>query len=284
MRLIRASLAILAFPALSLANSPRSFPLERALIDQLGNASKIAVTQAAALETLEEIAAGKIHRVDEGNAKLLHLDTVLVADATMLRNPSVRAYAIRQIGASATDAALTFLEKIGPKSLGEDESGEIYPAVKIARYIALIARARDEQAKTELLESALKVVPAWAIDVICDRGTITSLPAVERAIEQLYVPSQGDGMIQSCQARMQLIRSDPNRIVALGSVLNVHPIPAMPFVMWAVSQLLADHSAAAGEQVRRIAATIAGLPDGDAERLAPVADMIQRAQSVVPER
>jgi len=94
----------------------------------------------------------------------------------------------------------------------------------------------------------------WAIEELCDRGSVGSLPRVTEIIKGLYSGVGGDEIIAYCRARMEIVGRNPDRAQALGSGLRIDaPFEDRQVMDWAIFQLFGMRSPVADAILDRYA-------------------------------
>jgi hypothetical protein len=79
-------------------------------------------------------------------------------------------------------------------------------------------------------------------------------------------PSDPERHMRYCEARMHVIRSNPDRAVALGSALSVHTAdPDSRLTWWAIGELSAMGTPAAMKELARFASEIEQTPAAKAK-------------------
>jgi len=226
-----------------------------------------------ALELLELVALGRTSAVPPGAETQVglppgELQTPFFAD------PGVRQRAINNLGRCGMPEALEFLKNLKPADLSEDKSRIFWTTARVALKTSLLDRIEDPQAKTQFLMSTLAEegdgrtsVAFWAGGQLCDRGGTAALPLIRRSLKNTWSGARGDEAAAYCEARMQVIARDPDRVRALGSVLTVDDGTATAeLAQWAVSQLELMHTPQADAELDRFANELDRLPQGSPQR------------------
>jgi hypothetical protein len=267
----RLLLAALAARLLCPGSTGPPFYIECGVLDRI---SIVAASQSSmsrvAFTVLEQVALGR------SVTPALELEARVGIRPGELQKPEfraidVRVHALRSLGRTGAPAAIAFLKKLTRGDLGPDPSHQVWPAAQIGLREGLLNSIAEGQAKTQFLEGVLtephdpitdsKLV-AWAIDKLCDSGTLISLPVIQTAIRKRD-SYRGEEQIQFCEARIQVMRSDPDPVRALGSALRVEPgADGSRLVWWAINRLAAMKSPQAAAELDRFAADIAKLPVG----------------------
>jgi hypothetical protein len=255
---------------------PPPFNVECGLLDRI---SSVAASQSpisgVALAVLQQVA------VRRPVTHAAELEAQIGARRGDLQRPTfsaidVRVHALRSIGRAGTAEAVAFLTKLKPSDLGPDPSHQVWPAAQIALREALLNSIADSQGKTDFLEKAIREPPQdamarvkvmlWAMRELCDSGALMSLPVIQSGLHKLYSATAGEE-IQFCEARIRVIRSDPDRVKALGSTLEVHRAAEdSRLTWWAINKLAAMKSPNADAELDRFADVITKLPEGSLPR------------------
>jgi hypothetical protein len=250
------------------------FAVECAAVQRIAVAASSAQTKSMAMDALEKIAMGNPPSIEAGNEGALGLEEgTLRGQDKQFGRPTVRVCALRGIGRTASDEAIDFLAKLSPDALGPDPSQRVWPAAQVALRDAQIRRIPDPQRKIEFLDGILAGMPdgrgsvaAWAVNELCDRGSQTSLPVIQRALRSTWSGQYGLDEIEFCEARIRVVTSNPDRARAIGSILTVANGTANArLVGWAVNELNSMQTPAADAELDRFAREIERLPEASAE-------------------
>ena len=258
-----------------IATTPRPFYVQCALVDRIADAAKAGPSEAklVVLEILERVAEG---RMDTANPDL---ETPFGLRPGQLRGPefkekTVRAEALQKIAELDVPEALAFLQNLtGPDFA--THSGQLWPDAQVALHRALLKRIPDEASQVRFLEDTARTSVAylWAVDELCDRGSQGSLPVVRASIRRHDSTRRGEQRIAFCEARMDIVSRNPDRIAALGSFLNARAVPAESqvspenrLVPWAILQLRSMKSPRAHAELERFADEIDDLPEGSPQK------------------
>jgi len=253
-----------------IAETPPPYAMERKVLDRIFvlslNQDEVG---RAALEVLEQVALG--HSSDIAPEAEMRIG---IATGTLRRpdyaSASVRAHAFRKIGESNSSEALRFLTKLQPADVGPESSQGIWSAAQIALTNVRLGRIDDPRAKAEFLERTLTTQEKvyydggtwayWIIDKLCDTGATTSLVIIRKSIRSHLSASRGENAIRFCEARVEVVSRNPDRVKALGSVLRVDGDAEEKLLRWAIYQLEEMHSPAADAELDRFATEIGKLP------------------------
>ena len=246
------------------ATTPAPYARECALLGRIGAAATSASkASATAISMLERVALGRTSEINKGSEAQFGL-TPGELHRPEFASVSVRACALRTIGESDLPAALEFLTKLKAADFADDRTQQIWQAARVAFRTAQFNRISDPQSKTMFLERTVAeggAVGIWAIDELCDRGSVASLPTIEHSITKRWSGRYADDEIEFCRARVQVVLRDASRTKALGSVLNLNADNDR-VVRWAIYELSAMRSAIADAELDRFAAEIDKLPQG----------------------
>jgi hypothetical protein len=248
---------------------------QKLMINRIAVAAVNEGTHEAAMSVLRDIAEGRHpQRSDGGVASLLTDDE---ANSPFLKELELRQYAIAKLGEIGTEEVILYL-----RHFDEVHSGTADRAIRGGAQVAfqkiLLSRISDPFEQIALLESSLGdgigssgfsggAVERWAMDELCNRGTIRALPNIERALRTWYGPTTGGEEFQFCEGRMQIVNSDTDQTRALESALRVSKNTKLShrLLYWAVGRLQsldsADSNAALNRFARRLLAVPASDPD-----------------------
>ena len=202
---------------------------------------------------------------------------------------------IELLGERVLPEALKYLEALTPAQVGDlgpRDSHEAWPAAQIALQEARLMRIKAPQEQVTFLEHAMSAsfdshstgkIHLWATQTLCDMGSSTSLPLVEKRLRSLY-SRIGEAETRFCHERMQIVKSNSNRTKALGSVLNVGTSAGnQRLTTWAISALAAAKTAEADAELERFASEIRGIhPLTRSPVLASFAEQIDRLRGARP--
>jgi len=188
---------------------------------EASNAAMRGQMSAAALETMEAVAEGKSAEVILAAARRGGLESHFGKEVPFI-DYNVRTCAMEMIGRTGLPEAIDYLMAVTPEQVGADESHSIYPASKVALAKALLRREADVGRQISYLELQLTTarvgeVALWAKEELCNRGSVESMDLVEHFIKRLDPFPRGDEFVTFCRRRVEIIRSDPDRAMALGS-------------------------------------------------------------------
>ena len=213
----------------------------------------------AALHVLERIADGRM----EGAGADLEVQAGL-RDGD-LRSPAFRSqwareYALSLIGKMDMPLALAYLRNFKLSGAPKDGLMTIWWASQVALHEALLDRIPDEAAKVKFLEDALNEqrdpwsdghVSGWALNKLCNRSSLESLGTIRTVLKR--DSAHGERQIAFCEAQMEVVSRNPDRVRALGSLLSVSSgFADRELLTWAVNQLAIMRSPAADAELRRL--------------------------------
>jgi len=223
-----------------------------------------------ALRFLELIALGQAKDVTRTTEALLGRTSGPLQDEEY-RAPSVRGCALRALGRTGLPQALEFLGRLKQGDFADDSSQQVWPEAHIALHEARLNAIQDADAQVEFLarivsEQVTGTTAYWASNQLCDRGASQSLPAIRESLRRNWSGSYGENEVRFCEARVQVIRSNPDRVKALAAVLTTWGSEDMRLLRWAVDQLDGLATPAADAEVDRFLAKAEALPDGDTRK------------------
>lgn len=260
---------------------------ECSLLDRVAEAAKPGLaTQSAALEILERVAEA---RMDDARADLEEQVGLKPAQlrGAAFKDQFVRSHALRDIGTLNLPEALAYLQNLKPGDLPPDSTQTVWPEAQIALTEALTNRVPDEPGKIRTLENAIvegSPATAWAVQQLCDHGSYSSLALIEAYFRRSYSEPRTSELYGSCKARMDVLSRNPNRVVALGSVLNVeNGFGNRELIGWTISKLAAMNSQAAYAELERYMNGINALPDGSPSKNRGI-QYAQRIRDLLPAR
>lgn len=258
------------------ASTPAPFARQSAIVDLFFAAALEPATRDAGVSSLERIAEGQPENVDPTLAAVAHL-TLEQSELRWLRFPEVRAHALYKIAETGLIESVQFLGHLKAGDLGPDTTGQIDAAIGLSYRQALYRQEKDARRRVELLEAALDerslpaangAIAAWAWETLCEQGQIASMANIEKSIRLHYSGQYGEDRIRLCEGKMQTIRSDPDRVKALGTALRLtSAVQDRELIDWAIGQLEALRSEAADRALESYAGAILKLPNNSAERM-----------------
>ena len=176
--------------------------------------------------------------------------------------------ALRVIGRLGSPDALAYLQHLKKTDIEPDPSGQVWSSGtdRTALREAQLNRIPEGRARVRFLEDTTidtrSAAARWAVEELCDRGSRESLPFIIQHLTRVYsLAREVDGALKFCEARIDLISRDPDRIKALGSFLSVHSVGDPELFGWAINTLRDMKSARAEAEVERFADEIEDLPD-----------------------
>ena len=249
--------------------SPAPYAGQCKLLDEVqaatGSQSKVG---AAALNLLERVALGQVRAISPEAQVEVGLKPVAL-QLKDFEEPTVRACALRKIGETGLPEAEEFLASLKQADIGTDSGQQIWPAAQVALRDARLRRT-DPQSRIGFLESVLTephdavsngAVRLWAVGELCDRGSLVSLSVIQKSIRNFWTGQRGEDEIRFCEARIHVIRRNPDRVKALGSALALDDgVDDTRLRLWAIYQLDEMHSSEADAELDRFANDISKLP------------------------
>lgn len=245
------------------------FFTETSRLDQLSAVARMNTqTGTVALELLELVALGKTSVVRPGTELSVGLAPGELRLPTFA-TPSVRLYAIRKIGDCGRPEALQFLKGLTRLDFADDPTQTIWPNVRVSLSIAILNGIDDRQARIEFLERALadegdgrSLLAFWAANALCDQGAAPALPRIRQSFRSAWTGQRGEEAIISCEAKIQVLSRNPDRITALASVLALDTEVPDDILQWAVYQLDSMRSPTADAELDRFADEIGRAREG----------------------
>jgi hypothetical protein len=246
---------------------------------------------ATALQLLEAVAKGRTESIDDAQERRAGLVPGQLREKEF-NDEYIREFALQKIGESGIPEALVFLVTLKRTDLRSDAPEELWRTSQIALANARLNGIASTQSKVEFLMGTLgTIADSWAVEELCNRGVLQSLPGVMASIRRSYGSHEqrSDDEIAFCEARMQVIARDPDRVRALETVLDAvltlhHNAEGRRLLNWAMYQLDAIHSADGDAALDRFA-TDAGIflhgNPGDLNLLSTkqVADLIRQKRA-----
>jgi hypothetical protein len=264
----KAVFLLFSIPILGVAARPSPEAAYCALLDPVADlAASQSPTNSVALDVLERVALGRTAEISvESEAQVGRTQKQLRDPAFSW--PEVRACALRKIGETGLAEAVDFLRDLKRADVGTDITQEIWVASRVALRDALLRRIEDPQLQIEFLENTLMepemsraATGHWAVDQLCDRGSLGSLVVIQEAIRKRRNGQRDDDEIAFCEARIRVLYGKPDRVKALASVLNLDKAGENPrLTSWTIEQLALMHLREAHAELDRFANEIAKMP------------------------
>lgn len=230
-------LIVIAAASICMASFPFSF--EWSLVDRVAAvANAEGPARAVGLQILELIAEGRMAGANPG------LEASVGLKPGQLRGPefrdeSVRSHALLKIGELDVPEALAYLQNLKAEDIAPDTSGLMRSSLHIALHQAQLNRIPDESSKIRFLENTTSEksdAAWWAVEQLCNRGSRESLAFIRESIWRRNPTPTGTAQIAFCEARIDVISRDPDRVKALASVLSVTNGVTDPELLgWAIS-------------------------------------------------
>jgi len=254
MQVSRIILLTVALPALAAGSEPACPPC--VLLDRMMSAASSQAEIAARLEALERIADSHAETIGADLEKQMGAPT----GALSWYSPyTVRDYVLWRIGETGLPEAVDFLTKFEPHDL---------PAAKRALKNATLKTIPDPQKKIEFLTNTLLEnrkrdadLEHWGVDQLCDLGASAALPEIRRSLKSILGGYGEEEEVRFCEARIEALSRDPDRVKALGMVFNsVLALDAtadgMKLLKWATGQLFLIRTPEADAELERIASNL----------------------------
>ena len=234
--------------------------------ETLAEIAAVAVGRSAsrtnAIRVLELVALGRTQEIDSETASALGLPAGDIRDAGFA-DPAVRVCALRSLGETGLSEAVDFLRGLKPADFASDRTEQTWPAAHLALHEALLGQISDTQQRIEFLMHVVTsqrrgATALWAVNQLCDAGALSALPAIRESINDSWHGQYGAGQIRFCEARIQIVRSDPDRVKALSSVLKDGGSADERLLRWAVGLLTQMDTPSADAAVDRFLEGSAG--------------------------
>jgi hypothetical protein len=122
-------------------------------------------------------------------------------------------------------------------------------------------------------------VVLWASEQLCNSGMLPSLHVVQGFLNEFEEPGRAQEQAQFCELRMRAIASDPDRVTALSSLVQVTDrLPDHNLIRWAIQSLSAMDDPRALEALANYERVVLELPTASPQRapLMEYADEIRR--------
>ena len=242
------------------------FGVEFGAIDKLAVTAKSPTSlSAAAVEALERLAEGKPESVPAEFADQMGLRPILGEWITYRQLP-VRTYAIRNLGEVGTDDVVFYLSALKEEEFAPNigERSQLGEAVQIALRSAQLTKIPETGEKVRWLEQLAAdntAAQGWAVDQLCDIGSLISYAVVQRSIRERFSGARIEEELSFCEQRIRLVRSNPDRTKALISGLNTDANQqSTRLVSWAANQLLSVGSPEAIQALKTFSQAVAGMP------------------------
>ncbi len=241
----RSAALLIVTASVCLSTTPLPFQHECSLIDHVGAAAGAGLpSQSVASAVLKLIAEGRMRDASPDAEKKVGLEPGTLR-GTEFQEDVVRSRALRVIGRLGSPDALAYLQHLKKTDIEPDPSGQVWSSAQIGLAEAQLNRIPEGRARIRFLEDTTidtrSAAARWAVEELCDRGSRESLPFIIQHLTRVYsLAREVDGALKFCEARIDLISRDPDRIKALGSFLSVHSA-ADPELLWMGDQYPARH-------------------------------------------
>ena len=253
--------------AICLASVPHPYAAYCRELDRIAFKTSEPENRAVALELLELVAMNRTSSIKAGSELQAGVETgQLLQKGFALAG--VRICAFPRIGETGLDDALDFLAAVKQADLGMDAPASIWTAAQEALANARLNKIAEPLLKTQYLESLVSPrteASFWAVEQLCNRGSVTSINLAKTYLKLAWSGEFGEEQSRFCQDRMQVVFANPDRAKALGSVLKVEKkgTEADKLVQWAVSQLVEMDNPAANAELKRFQSEMKQLPKAD---------------------
>jgi hypothetical protein len=211
------AMVLLGAAAPCMATSPMPGSIECAVLSRVATAGKGgAPAGPLALEVLERVAEGRMESASNDLEAKVGLQAGQLRTAAY-KSEIVRSCSLREIGQMGTPEALEFLRNLKKADiLGPDPSGHIWSSAQIALHEAELNQLADEPAKVHFLEDTTVEKSGaawWAVQELCNRGSIKSLPYIRQYLAtRVIIPQDVERNLRSCEERMDIVSLDPDRV------------------------------------------------------------------------
>lgn len=199
---------------------------------------------------------------------------------------SSRGPALWAIGELGTPEAVAYLESLQQADFDPRDEFELWATVQRTLLDLTLDQIPSEAEKARYLEGVIRegTTAFWAAARLCETGMLSSFPVVDQYLRTRN-PQRGAENAQFCEARMGTLASNPDRITALSSVLQVtNGLADEKLTMWAIRSLTAMESPRADEIMERYEQQVLDLPDGSPQKreLMPYADAVRNRKGPRP--
>ena len=174
-----------------------------------------------------------------------------------------RACALRNIGKFDLPETLAYLESFRKEDFGPG-SLEVWAGARIALFEARLRHITRPADRIAFLERTIRVrdpADSYAEDELCDGGSYPSLPLIRESIRSRD-PYRAAERIRYCEARMEIVARNPDRVTAIGAFLKVDGRPIdRDLNGWAIRQLGMMESPRADAELERYAKELERVKD-----------------------
>jgi hypothetical protein len=249
---------------LSFGTKPPPYHFQKALLDRIGaEATPASPNRDIAVEILKQVALGRQPTMAPDFATTVRSTPEELRERFYLA-PEVREHAFRVLGKTGLPEASEFLAGVQASDVGDDPSQSVWRAVLVASWEVKFKTITELGDKIAFLEKALADrnggVKFWAVTELCNSGALESSAAIRRAVTRMD-RRNAEREMSFCEARMRVVRSNPDRAIALGSALSVHTAdPDSRLTWWAVYELSEMGTPAAVQELARFTAEIDQTP------------------------
>ncbi len=251
-------------------------------------------TKEAALDILKVVAEGGVDSSGPGSESMLaltgeelrkqerraavarELEAAMTLMGFQMRtgrfaSSKARACALTTIGDLDTTEALEHLESLRKEDLGPGWTEGIWEGARIGLFKARLRRIAGKADRIAFLERTItEKDPAdwYAEEELCNAGNYPSLPLIRESI-RLRSPDRAAKDIGNCEARMEIVSRNPDRVAAIASFLKADGKPMdEALIGWSIRQLCMMESPRVDAELRRYANELERLRDPSGRGLA----------------
>ena len=268
MRILLSIYILLLYGERTHATTPEPYLRFKMAVDRLAFESDIG-KHAASLQVLKAIALGIPQRLpaDVESALSLPAGELRLAEYS---DSSVRERALIRIGESGLPGRLAFLRSLVKTDFQPDPTGSLWPAARIGLRSAELFALTGPNSRVNFLEQTIEASKGlsseaiWASNKLCNEGAVGSVAKIATVYQ--WRPTEAMDRMRDCEARMEIVRRDPNRTKALASVLTTLPSKDREFTRWAIFELLEIRTGQAQIALADFAREIDRLPNSHPDK------------------
>jgi hypothetical protein len=245
------------------------------VVDRIAAAASSGSERVAATELLKAIVEGRSLNAAELSRFGAKREDI---SSPAFRESDVREHAVLKMGEVGSDQVLGYLQGLELTGVPEDEGRRVLGVVQIVQRRIVLGRMRSAPEQVVFLEQMLGqwdgkivsgTVSAWAIEELCNRGSLSSLAFIETKIKVFDNSKRGERRIRFCESRMRVIGGHPNRVQALESAVKIPPKNQGDIELneWAEREMQKIDSAESDAALDRLAAELLSVPSDSLEAL-----------------